>query len=62
MTEKGLQWEAAFGIVSETAFSQLYTHFVKPGIMSLVNFLDKMSTNVAKILTYLMNPSCRAAS
>ena len=42
--------EAAFGIVgSETAFSQLYTHLVKPGIMSLEFLLDKMSTNVAKI-------------
>ena len=51
MTEKDLPMqEATFGIVgSETAFSQLYTHFVKPGIMSLEFLLDKMSTNVAKI-------------
>lgn len=40
--------EAAFGIVgSETAFSQLYTAFVKTGAMSLEFLLDKMSTSVA---------------
>ena len=51
LSEKDLPMqEAAFGIVgSETAFSQLYTHLVKPGIMSLEFLLDKMSTNVAKI-------------
>ena len=51
LSEKDLPMqEAAFGIVgSETAFSQLYTHLVKPGIMSLEFLLDKMSTNVAKV-------------
>ncbi|MBS4749469.1 dihydroorotase [Carnobacteriaceae bacterium zg-ZUI78] len=42
--------QAAFGIVGcETAFSQLYTAFVKTGIFSLSFLVDKMSTNVAKI-------------
>lgn len=42
--------EAAFGIVgSETAFAQLYTHFVKTGIFNLEFLLHKMSSQVAKI-------------
>lgn len=42
--------QAAFGIVgSETAFSQLYTHLVRPGIITLAQLIDKMSTNVANI-------------
>lgn len=41
---------AAFGIVgSEFAFAQLYTHFVKTGILTLGQLLDMMSTRVAKI-------------
>ncbi|RIY38848.1 dihydroorotase [Psittacicella gerlachiana] len=41
--------KAAFGIVgSETAFAQLYTHFVQPGIISLEFLLQAMSTKVAK--------------
>ena len=40
--------KAAFGIVgSETAFSQLYTKFVKPGVFSLDFLVKKMSENVA---------------
>lgn len=41
---------AAFGIVgSETAFAQLYTQLVKPGICSLEFLVEKMSTKVADI-------------
>ena len=40
--------KAAFGIVgSETAFSQLYTKFVKSGVFSLDFLVKKMSENVA---------------
>ena len=40
--------KAAFGIVgSETTFSQLYTKFVKSGIISLDFLVKKMSENVA---------------
>ena len=40
--------KAAFGIVgSETAFSQLYTKFVKPGVFTLDFLVKKMSENVA---------------
>ncbi|MBF8970420.1 dihydroorotase [Streptococcus sp. NLN76] len=42
--------EAAFGIVgSETAFAQLYTHFVKTGIFTLNQVVDLMSKRVAEI-------------
>lgn len=40
--------EAAFGIVgSETAFAQLYTHFVKTGVFTLDLLLSLMSSKVA---------------
>lgn len=42
--------ESAFGIVgSETAFSQLYTYFVRTGILTLEQLVKLMSTKVAKI-------------
>lgn len=42
--------QAAFGIVgSETAFAQLYTHFVRTGILPLERLLDLMSKRVAEI-------------
>lgn len=42
--------KAAFGIVGcETAFSQLYTTFVKPGVFSLQFLVDIMSKRVAEI-------------
>lgn len=42
--------ESAFGIVgSETAFSQLYTYFVRTGIFTLDQLVDMMSSKVAKI-------------
>ena len=41
--------KAAFGIVgSETAFSQLYTKFVKPGVFSLQLLVDLMTKKVAE--------------
>ncbi|MBU0278438.1 dihydroorotase [Gemella sp. zg-1178] len=41
--------ESAFGIVgSETAFSQLYTYFVKTGIFTLEQLVDMMSSKVAR--------------
>lgn len=42
--------EAAFGIVgSETAFAQLYTHFVLTGVLTLEQLIDMMSTKVGEI-------------
>ena len=41
--------DSAFGIVgSETAFAQLYTHFVKTKIFTLKQLLDWMSSDVAR--------------
>lgn len=40
--------KAAFGITgSETAFSELYTHFVKPGIFTLTQLLSWLTTKPA---------------
>lgn len=48
--KKGGFTQAAFGITgSETAFSQLYTHFVKTKIFSLEQLLSWMSTKPAQI-------------
>ena len=45
---KGLQ-SSAFGIVGiETAFSVMYTHFVKTGIITLEKLIELMSTNPRK--------------
>ena len=45
---KGLQG-SAFGIVGiETAFSVLYTHFVKPGIITLEKLIDLLAVNPRK--------------
>ncbi len=45
---KGLE-KSAFGIVGlETAFSVMYTHFVKTGIISLERLIELMSTNPSK--------------
>lgn len=42
--------ESAFGIVgSETAFAQLYTYFVKTGILTLEQLVNLMSKKVAEI-------------
>ncbi len=45
---KGLE-KSAFGIVGlETAFSVMYTHFVKTGVMSLEKLIELMSINPRK--------------
>lgn len=45
----GKMADSAFGIVgSETAFAQLYTHFVKTKIFTLKQLLDWMSSDVAR--------------
>ncbi|MFC6276227.1 dihydroorotase [Psittacicella hinzii] len=47
--KQGSMTKAAFGIVgSETAFAQMYTHFVKTGVMSLEFLLNAMSAKVAQ--------------
>ena len=45
---KGLK-ESAMGVVGlETAFPVLYTHLVKPGVLTLEKLIELMSTNPRK--------------
>lgn len=45
-----------FGIVGiETSFALMYTHFVKPGILSLEFLIDKMSTRPAEMFNLHVN-------
>ncbi|HEY5057760.1 MAG TPA: dihydroorotase [Gaiellaceae bacterium] len=42
--------EAAFGVTGlETAFSVLYTHLVRPGLLPLVTLLERMSAGPARV-------------
>ncbi len=49
--EKDVPFEAApFGVTGlETAFPALYTHLVKPGVLSLATLLERMSAGPARI-------------
>ena len=49
--EKEVPFEAApFGVTGlETAFASLYTHLVKPGVLSLETLLERMSAGPARI-------------
>jgi dihydroorotase len=49
--EKEVPWEAApCGVTGlETAFAALYTHLVKPGLLSLETLLERMSAGPARI-------------
>jgi dihydroorotase len=61
--EKEVPFEAApFGVTGlETAFAVLYTHLVKPGLLSLETLLERMSAGPARIFS-LDRPSVAAGA